>query len=873
MKKRLLAGLICIVLTLGNIGAITAFAEEKDTSVIDSEEIASEEIASEEIASEIIAPEEIELEEIAPTETGALEYFDISNQLFYNGAISPQYEGASEEEVYQDAELVGGSSYTARDFCIYLYEKLKSRPSSISISEYKDVISASSSEQAAKLLSGYMTATLNEHPEFFEITGGFSYMPVSSNGVYYISTIYPKYDTAAHDMNLLNERIQEALSYVTDDMSDVQKAIALHEYIIQVCEYDYSRYLKGTLSSHPDTYNMYGVLVDNMAVCQGYAETYKYLLNQVGITAHIVSSDNRNHAWNLVLLDGEYYQVDCTFDDPVYDKLGRIYHTNMFCSDNNSTFYSKHVNGTKDWVVYADYQIKTIVATDTRYESSYWNGVNTALVYHDGYYYYATSSSYYGYTSVCREVATSLTTIANNIILQVKDGTAKNTAAFEMNGKFCFNTGRYVYAMDYNTLAKQIIFDAGSSIMYRAINKHGEVFYSTDEPYNDFQSVEKGKFELASQYYVVTFKANGGAGTDVTMNFDCGQKYNLIQNPFTRAGFEFNGWNTAADGSGTGYEERASVTDLVDAGENIIFYAQWKGAPATVKYLGISIEFNGSITIMQKLTVSEDLYNDKEAYILYDNGSRIDFGSLTFTGDENERIVWIRCDFSVKEVYDTRTAKIYTSDGKECTLLNDTNKQLANNTLSTTAYTYLQTIVKNQWNSYSERNVATAQGLLDFGTCADAYFNGAETSEISALNDVDESSFTKYIKVNSGSADGLTYAGASLHLENKTFIRHYFMLDEGHNINDYTIKRIENSYTYNTVFTESAVPGLYYIDVMILTYTNFDATYTLKMTKGGDFSLTYGMYAYAYDALTITDNEKLHNLVKSMYLFGKSSEL
>ena len=43
--------------------------------------------------------------------------------------------------------------------------------------------------------------------------------------------------------------------------------------------------------------------------------------------------DTMNHAWNLIVLNGQYYQVDVTWDDPTWDLIGRACHTYMFCSD------------------------------------------------------------------------------------------------------------------------------------------------------------------------------------------------------------------------------------------------------------------------------------------------------------------------------------------------------------------------------------------------------------------------------------------------------------------------------------------------------------------------------------------------------------
>lgn len=54
-------------------------------------------------------------------------------------------------------------------------------------------------------------------------------------------------------------------------------------------------------------------LLDGVAVCQGYAVAYQYLLEKLGVPCDVVVS--RDHAWNTVELDGALYHVDTTYDD------------------------------------------------------------------------------------------------------------------------------------------------------------------------------------------------------------------------------------------------------------------------------------------------------------------------------------------------------------------------------------------------------------------------------------------------------------------------------------------------------------------------------------------------------------------------------
>lgn len=104
---------------------------------------------------------------------------------------------------------------------------------------------------------------------------------------------------------------------ITPGMTDLQKERAIHDYIINNTVYDIANYNKGTIPE--EDYTDYGVLILGKAVCEGYAKAMFRLLNQAGIECqYVVGIGNGGpHAWNRVKIDGVFYNVDATFDDPV----------------------------------------------------------------------------------------------------------------------------------------------------------------------------------------------------------------------------------------------------------------------------------------------------------------------------------------------------------------------------------------------------------------------------------------------------------------------------------------------------------------------------------------------------------------------------
>ena len=100
----------------------------------------------------------------------------------------------------------------------------------------------------------------------------------------------------------------KALSGITNDMSQYDIELYLHDYLVNNV-----KYVKSVSNAH----NAYGALVNGQAVCEGYARAFQYLLMQAGISSFVVTGQSKGegHAWNLVKIDGEYYYVDVTWDD------------------------------------------------------------------------------------------------------------------------------------------------------------------------------------------------------------------------------------------------------------------------------------------------------------------------------------------------------------------------------------------------------------------------------------------------------------------------------------------------------------------------------------------------------------------------------
>ena len=123
---------------------------------------------------------------------------------------------------------------------------------------------------------------------------------------------------------IYEESVRVVAEIIKPGMNDIEKEIAIHDYIVIHTAYDYDNFLKNTIPD--DSYSAYGVLFHGIAVCQGYAYAAHLLLELAGIDSQIVigTADGISHGWNKVKIGNEYYNLDVTWDDPVPDEEGRL---------------------------------------------------------------------------------------------------------------------------------------------------------------------------------------------------------------------------------------------------------------------------------------------------------------------------------------------------------------------------------------------------------------------------------------------------------------------------------------------------------------------------------------------------------------------
>ncbi len=158
--------------------------------------------------------------------------------------------------------------------------------------------------------------------------------------------LYTIYTGDASFLNKEEKKAYQKLLDITEQLdldgkSDIDKMVAIHDYLLLNTAYDMNAV------SNPNAAARYveGTLNNNLAVCSGYASTFRLFLALQGIPCEYVWSEEGNHGWNLVQLDGEWYHVDVTWDDPVPDEKGRILYTHFMMTDKEVAQLDNH----EDW--------------------------------------------------------------------------------------------------------------------------------------------------------------------------------------------------------------------------------------------------------------------------------------------------------------------------------------------------------------------------------------------------------------------------------------------------------------------------------------------------------------------------------------------
>lgn len=222
-----------------------------------------------------------------------------------------------------------------------------------------------------KRLPYIVKTALRMHPELFFVSTTKLALGRDGNGKIAVACPFYLADKSeiAVQREKFNARVNEILSLISYDMSDFKKALIIHDEIALNCSY---------LNEDETSKNVtaYDCLINRLANCQGYAGAYAYLLSLSGVSSEIVESSAMFHVWNSVCIDGEFYNVDITLNDPVNDKPGRVNHRYFLLS--NSIITTK---GDQDLVGHHGFGYESIECTSTKYDYALFHQIDSKFCY------------------------------------------------------------------------------------------------------------------------------------------------------------------------------------------------------------------------------------------------------------------------------------------------------------------------------------------------------------------------------------------------------------------------------------------------------------------------------------------------------------
>ena len=262
------------------------------------------------------------------------DYDDYDNGNVYEDDYDDDYDDSYDDESDEPAKAADGtvvvSDFNADQYPYYavLSSKEKEVYSLLyeGLSQGGKKIDCQKANANEEQLTKAIDAVLNDHAELFWIDNQYEFTYDSDGGIIEDVT-FDFFDFASTPEKLRDAKAafekaaDDILAGIGSQQSAVEYERAIHDYICKNTAYD---------ESAPYNQSAYSVIVLHKSVCAGYSKAFQYLLNKKGITCYYIpgtttdsniGGEDGAHAWNIIYLDGEYYNVDVLWDDSASETL------------------------------------------------------------------------------------------------------------------------------------------------------------------------------------------------------------------------------------------------------------------------------------------------------------------------------------------------------------------------------------------------------------------------------------------------------------------------------------------------------------------------------------------------------------------------
>lgn len=424
----------------------------------------------------------------------------------------------------------------------------------------------------------------------------------------------------------------------------------------------------------------------------------------------------------------------------------------------------------------------------------------------------------------------------------------------------------------YSFDQRRLYFGLTDELMAIAHPGHSKI-YTTDD-------YKTRSTSLADNYFVRAGDAEKWAkaySDRIQKNLDAGKtEFEITADnasyPPSISGIQ-NGITAYAINQLTWTTDKAAVTlNATGSANSFTFTAEYASESPAVSLYGRSITLKDNIDVNYYMEMSDSVF-EHDAYLEFKIGGQTYKLNAYDAAEVNEngKILYkFSCPVNAAQMSDTIETRIV----------------IDNNTEQEYSYSVKEyaTELLSKSNEYPAETVKLVKALLNYGTAAQTFFkyntdkpaNGILSDADKAVDAADFDAYKAVIKADSASGqnDGLSYYGSSLICKSEMTVRHYFILDNGSDINNYKFSYIDaDGYEISLTPKKASDGGVYCVDISGIMACSLNKNYVCRVT-GMDSSqiieLDYGPLSYAYSVANSKDSSKeLKNLMNALYMYSE----
>ena len=476
----------------------------------------------------------------------------------------------------------------------YLKEQVVVRNSQITVSVPVEINNKVGPINAMTSAQKYTEACTGQEGDALKYGGvGYSVSTTSYSGAARVTyTYYMNYYTTAEQEKQLTSAVTSALASLNlDEKTEAEKVVAIHNYICDHVDYDYDGLSD---SSNTVKYTAYGALCNGKAVCNGYAVLFYRMCKEAGLSVRIISgtANGGSHAWNIVKVGDVYYAVDSTWDGQDAQTLDQylLKSEKDFSADHtrSAEYTTEEFNDAYPMALNSYYE-KTfndsLNRDNPQYDNVALDGTTVATVSFSKPKILIYFSTQCGYSqATIGEISKNTYTGADIVAVAVNTTSVDDVTAFKNtygNDDICFayknvedspiaqnQMWSYVHM---NTSATHISFPV---IVYIDSNNKVQNVTTGYQALSDIEENMQHYCGVISDgnVYTIKYNPNGGTGDSIRKTYPVNTTAVAEECTYAKDGYSFSGWNTKADGSGTGYKPGDAISSPKS---NIVLYAQW----------------------------------------------------------------------------------------------------------------------------------------------------------------------------------------------------------------------------------------------------------------------------------------------------------